>query len=85
MFMRSLKKCVDWGKIDKNNYLNAMRKVVCNSAYGTKRTLIGTFSTLFVPYFQIKTLYLFRIKGNAYDDTGRNTPIFTLQPIFEQG
>ena len=28
MFRRSLKKCVDWSKIDKNDYLNAMRKSV---------------------------------------------------------
>ena len=30
MFRRSLKKCVDWSKIDKNEYLNAMRKSVTN-------------------------------------------------------
>ena len=30
MFRRSLKKCVDWSKIDKNDYLNAMRKSVVN-------------------------------------------------------
>lgn len=28
MFKRSLKKCVDWSKIDKNTYLEAMRKSV---------------------------------------------------------
>lgn len=28
MFRRSLKRCVDWSKIDKNDYLNAMRKSV---------------------------------------------------------
>ena len=28
MFRRSLKKCVDWSKIDKNDYLYAMRKSV---------------------------------------------------------
>ena len=28
MFRRSLKKCVDWSKIDKNDYLNSMRKSV---------------------------------------------------------
>ena len=30
MFRRSLKKCVNWSKIDKNEYLNAMRKSVTN-------------------------------------------------------
>ena len=28
MFRRSMKKCVDWSKIDKNDYLNAMQKSV---------------------------------------------------------
>ena len=32
MFMRSLKKCIDWSKIDKNDYLNAMRKSVVDSS-----------------------------------------------------
>ena len=32
MFRRSLKKCVDWSKIDKNDYLNAMRKSVVDSS-----------------------------------------------------
>ncbi|MDR1594326.1 MAG: Fic family protein, partial [Prevotellaceae bacterium] len=31
MFKRSLKKCVDWSKINKNDYLNAMRKSVSNA------------------------------------------------------
>ncbi|MDR0754001.1 MAG: Fic family protein, partial [Prevotellaceae bacterium] len=31
MFKRSLKKCVDWSQIDKNDYLNAMRKSVSNA------------------------------------------------------
>lgn len=30
MFKRSLKKCVDWSKIDKNSYLDAMTKSVTN-------------------------------------------------------
>ena len=33
MFRRSLKKCVDWSKIDKNDYLNAMQKSVVDSSY----------------------------------------------------
>ena len=32
MFRRSLKKCVDWSKIDENDYLNAMRKSVVDSS-----------------------------------------------------
>lgn len=31
MFRRSMKKCVDWSKIDKNDYLNAMQKSVDDS------------------------------------------------------
>ncbi|MDR0367638.1 MAG: Fic family protein, partial [Bacteroidales bacterium] len=31
MLKRSLKKCVDWSKIDKNDYLEAMRKSVSNA------------------------------------------------------
>ena len=31
MFRRSMKKCVDWSKIDKNDYLNAMQKSVVDS------------------------------------------------------
>jgi cell filamentation protein len=31
MLKRSLKKCVDWSKINKNNYLNAMTESVANS------------------------------------------------------
>ncbi len=31
MLRRSLKKCVDWSKIDKNEYLNAMRESVVDS------------------------------------------------------
>ena len=32
MFRRSLKKCVDWSRINKNDYLNAMQKSVVNSS-----------------------------------------------------
>ena len=32
MLKRSLKKCVDWSKIDKNNYLDAMRKSVIDAS-----------------------------------------------------
>ena len=32
MFKRSLKKCVDWSRIDKNTYLDAMRRSVVDSA-----------------------------------------------------
>ena len=32
MFKRSLKKCVDWSRIDKNSYLDAMRRSVVDSA-----------------------------------------------------
>lgn len=31
MFKRSLKKCVDWSQINKNDYLNAMQKSVSNA------------------------------------------------------
>ena len=31
MFRRSMKKCVDWSKINKNDYLNAMQKSVVDS------------------------------------------------------
>ena len=31
MFKRSLKRCVDWSQIDKNEYLSAMRESVSNS------------------------------------------------------
>ncbi len=31
MLRRSLKLCVDWSKIDKNDYLTAMRKSVVDS------------------------------------------------------
>ena len=30
MLKHSLKKCVDWSRIDKNDYLNAMRESVMN-------------------------------------------------------
>lgn len=33
MLKRSLKRCVDWSKIDKNDYLNAMRESVADSQY----------------------------------------------------
>ena len=32
MFRRSLKKCVDWSRINKNDYLNAMQKSVVDSS-----------------------------------------------------
>ena len=32
MFKRSLKKCVDWSRIDQNTYLDAMRRSVVDSA-----------------------------------------------------
>ena len=32
MFRRSMKKCVDWSKIDKNDYLNAMQKSIVDSS-----------------------------------------------------
>ena len=32
MFRRSLKRCVDWSKIDKNDYLSAMQKSVVDSS-----------------------------------------------------
>jgi len=32
MLKRSLKKCVDWSQINKNDYLNAMTESVVNSA-----------------------------------------------------
>ena len=32
MFKRSLKKCVDWSRIDKNSYLDAMRRSVVDLA-----------------------------------------------------
>ena len=32
IFKRSLKKCVDWSKIDKNDYLAAMRKSPTNDS-----------------------------------------------------
>ena len=33
MLRRSLKKCVDWSKIDKRDYLDAMRKSVTDASY----------------------------------------------------
>ena len=33
MLKRSLKRCVDWSQIDKNEYLTAMRESVFNSAH----------------------------------------------------
>ena len=33
MLKRSLKKCVDWSKIDKDEYLDAMRESVANSSH----------------------------------------------------
>ena len=33
MLRRSLKRCVDWSKIDKNEYLTAMRESVVDSTH----------------------------------------------------
>ena len=33
MLKRSLKRCVDWSRIDKNDYLNAMRESISDSTY----------------------------------------------------
>ena len=33
MLKRSLKRCVDWSQIDKNDYLNAMRESVADSTH----------------------------------------------------
>lgn len=33
MLKRSLKKCVDWSRVDKNEYMEAMRESVMNSAH----------------------------------------------------
>lgn len=33
MLKRSLKRCVDWSQIDKNEYLAAMRESVVNSSH----------------------------------------------------
>ena len=43
MFRRSLKKCVDWSKIDKNDYLNAMQKSVADSS-DIKRLLLSALT-----------------------------------------
>lgn len=43
IFKRSLKKCVDWSKIDKKEYLNAMRQSVTNDA-GIRRLLAGALT-----------------------------------------
>lgn len=43
IFKRSLKKCVDWSKIDKKEYLNAMRQSVTNDA-GIRRLLRGALT-----------------------------------------
>ena len=43
MFRRSLKKCVDWSKIDKNDYLNAMRKSVADPS-DIKRLLVSALT-----------------------------------------
>ncbi|MDE5739950.1 MAG: cell filamentation protein Fic, partial [Bacteroidaceae bacterium] len=33
MLRRSLKRCIDWSKIDKNDYLTAMRESVADSSH----------------------------------------------------
>ena len=33
MLKRSLKRCVDWSQIDKNEYLTAMRESISDSTY----------------------------------------------------
>ena len=43
MFRRSLKRCVDWSKIDKNDYLNAMRKSVADPS-DIKRLLVSALT-----------------------------------------
>lgn len=43
IFKRSLKKCVDWSKIDKKEYLNAMRMSVTNYA-DIRRLLAGALT-----------------------------------------
>ncbi len=43
MFRRSLKKCVDWSRIDKADYLNAMVKSPTDSA-DVKRLLLGALT-----------------------------------------
>ena len=43
IFKRTLKKCVDWSKIDKNDYLNAMRKSVTDDA-DIRRLLAGALT-----------------------------------------
>ena len=43
IFKQSLKKCVDWSKIDKKEYLNAMRKSVTNDA-DIRRLLAGALT-----------------------------------------
>ena len=43
IFKRSLKKCVDWSKIDKKDYLEAMRKSVTNDS-DIRRLLAGALT-----------------------------------------
>ena len=43
IFKRSLKKCVDWSKINKKEYLNAMRKSMTNDA-DIRRLLAGALT-----------------------------------------
>lgn len=43
IFKHSLKKCIDWSKIDKKEYLNAMRKSVTNDA-DIRRLLSGALT-----------------------------------------
>ncbi|MCD8313464.1 MAG: Fic family protein [Bacteroidales bacterium] len=43
MFKRSLKKCVDWSRINKNDYLNAMRRSVADPS-DIKRLLKGALT-----------------------------------------
>lgn len=43
MLKRSLKKCVDWSQIDKNEYLNAMRESVSDPTH--IKALVGSALT----------------------------------------
>ncbi|MDR0752378.1 MAG: Fic family protein [Christensenellaceae bacterium] len=44
MFRRSLKKCIDWSKINKNDYLNAMIKSHTTDSTEIKRLLSGALT-----------------------------------------
>lgn len=43
MLRRSLKRCVDWSKVDKNEYLTAMRESVVDSTH-IKKLLSGALT-----------------------------------------